>query len=326
LKYYVASHEGLLNNRVRTLLHSAIDDIGIFTLNKTDPSLEVLISSLQRRGQRESEASLFEFLDQCLTRVATKPVKYYDDLMATISRIRSPRVDAQDCNVGLLLVAIFEQWPFLVKSAPSHTLRTVTRWLSCYLDFSEQAGENMVVLTYFRNEIEQKISDDKARALLRKSMNGPAQLCSLQEPSILHDRGQTKANGLNTPITPPETIETETLLPPIPPEEVGQEHFSIDWTKKDVVQATLDGDVGTLVLHLCSNFEEVRKQALNNLRVILGNLEVGPPPSGMNMTKESRNQNLASGSRRMCFLEKSSTLLRHKTLCHTLQVLLQRVF
>lgn len=277
LKYYVASHEALPNNVVRTLLYSAIEDIGVFTLNKTGPSLEVLISSLRTKGHWESETSLFEFLDQCLIRLAKTPVKYYDDLMAIISQIGPRKVNAQDCNFGLLLVAVLEQWPFLVKSASSHTLQAVAGWLSCYLDFSKQEGENMVLLSYFRNEIEQKTGDDKARALLRKSTNGLAQFCSLQEPSVLHDRGQTKDNGPNTLITQPETAGTEMLLVPSPPEEVGQAHYSIDWTKKDVVQATLDGDVGTLVLCLCSNFEEVRKQALNNLRVVLGKLEVRPP-------------------------------------------------
>lgn len=204
--------------------------------------------------------------------------------MAIIYEIGSDDVDVKTCSIGLFLTAILEQWPFLVKSASSKNLQNVSGWLTRYLGFCMQAGENLIVLSYFRNQIQELVSDAKARSLLQTPLAEPEQLPLIRISSVLDDVDKRKAKDLTTLISQPETTRaqpetTGTGIPLEPsPVEVHDERCLTRWTKKDIGQATLDGDVGALVLCLCSKYEEVRKHALSNLRIILGKLEVCPLP------------------------------------------------
>ncbi len=320
LKYYVVNHKAQQSNIGRTLLQPAIDDISLSAPSTTVSFLEILVSSLRRTDQVETESFVFEYLDECLVRLAKKPVKYYDDLMAIIYQIGSDKAGVKNYSIGLLLVVILEQSPYLVKSKPSHNLHSVTKWLTRYLNISMQAGENHIVLSYFRNQIGQQLSDTTTSELLQKSLEEPEQLCFLNEPSLLHGLSRRKVSRPTKVVSQAETAKSGALEPPSPPIEVDDEHDLTRWAKKDIIQATLDGDVGALALCLCSKYEEVRKQALNNLRIVLGKLEVGKRLFRIDITKESRNPIIASGNRRTSFLGKLSMPLNYKHLCPILQV------
>lgn len=272
LKYLVANQEALPGSKVRTMLQQALDDIGFSTSTTTVSSLEVLISSLQR-DQCEVETSLFQFLDECLVRLAKKPVKYYDDLTAIVNEIESNDVEIKTGSIGLFLTVILEQWPFLVKSASSHDLRIITEWLNSYLVFGTQVGENTTVLSYFRKQIQKLVIDIKARSMLETPSEKPQQLTMIKLSTISDVTDQRKVKN-TTLASQPGTTETRIFLESCPPVEVHDERDLTRWSKKDMGQAMLDGDVGALVLCLCSKYEEVRKHALNSLRIILGKLEV----------------------------------------------------
>ena len=281
LKYHVANHEALPSHKVITILQQALDDIGFSTSTTEVSSLEVLISSLRRCAQGEANASLFEFLDECFVRLAKKPVKYYDDLMAIVCEIEATKAEVKTCSIGLFLTVIVEQWPFLIKSASSHNLQNVTRWLTRYLGFCMQAGENKGFLSYFCDQIQELINDDEARSILKMPLEGPEQSPMIRISKIPDDTNERKAKDLKPLTIQPgtsgaqiKTVGARVFLGPSPPSEVHDEHDLSKWTKKDIGQATLDGDVGALVLCLCSKYKEIRNHALNSVRIILGRLEV----------------------------------------------------
>lgn len=202
--------------------------------------------------------------------------------MAIIHEIGSDSADVRNCSIGLFLTVILEQWSFLMKSASSHNIQHISTWLTRYLGFSVQVGENASVLLYFRDQIQQRLSDVMAISLLQKPLEEPKQLPSVRIFSVSDTADEREAKGPVTIISQSETIRpqietnvTEISLQPSPPIEVHDERYLARWTKKDIEQAILDGDVGALILCLCSKYEEIRKQALNNLRIVLGKLEVG---------------------------------------------------
>lgn len=202
--------------------------------------------------------------------------------MAIIHEIGSDDANVRNCTIGLFLAVILEQWPFLMKSASSHTIQHITTWLIRYLGFSMQVGEDSNVLSYFRDQIQQRLSDVEAISLLEKPLEEPEQFPSARISSVLNTADEREVKGLVTVISQSETsgaqIEpnvTEASSQTSLPGEVDDERCLTRWTKKDIGQALLDGDVGALILCLCSKYEEIRKQALNNLRVVLGKLKVG---------------------------------------------------
>ena len=276
LKYHVANHGTLPSHKVRTTLQQALDDIGFSTSNTTVSSAEVLIHSLRRCGQWEAGASLFEFLDECLVRLAKKPVKYYDDFMEIIREIESNDAAVKTSSVGLFLTVIVEQWPFLVKSSSSHTLQNVTVWLNRFVGFCIHADENTILLSYFRNQIQKLVNDFEAVSILQTPFEELEQLPMMRIPTISDGMDDRKMEDRKIFISPPEirTTGLKIFREASPLLEVHDERDLTKWARKEVGQAMLDGDVGALVLCLCSKYEEVRKSALNSLKIIFGKLEV----------------------------------------------------
>lgn len=272
-------------NRVTNLLQPTLDDIAFLASNKTASSLQILLSSLRKSGQWEPEGTLYEFLDECLVRLAKKSVKYYDDLMTMIYETGCDYADVKNCSIFLFLAVVLEQWPFLVKSASSHHLQNVIGWLVRYLGCSTQAGENSTLLSYIRDRIQQQVSGDEARLLLQKPSKETERTPLTIMPSVLNSALGMNATEPISRFSKPETnarqsqsIRSEISVNSIPPAEVNHEYFLTAWTQKDIGQAILDGDVGSLVLCLCSKYDEVRRQALNDLKRILGKLKVGLLP------------------------------------------------
>lgn len=279
LKYHVANDGALPSHKVRTILQQALDDIGFSTSTTTVSFAEVLIHSLRRNGQWEAGASLFEFLDECLVRLAKKPVKYYDDLMEIVREIESSDAEVKTSSIGLFLTVIVEQWPFLVKSTSSHTLQNVTGWVNRFVGFCIHADANTILLSYFRNRIQKLVNDFEAVSMLLTPLEELEQLPMIRISTIPDSTDDHKIEGRNKFISPSESTHVKTTGPrifrdPSPPREVHDERDLTKWARKEVGQATLDGDVGALVLCLCSNDEEVRKSALNSLKIIFGKLEV----------------------------------------------------
>ena len=283
LKFHLINFDTLPSNSITALLQSSLDDIAFSTANATVSFLEVLVCSLRRSDQWKAEASLFGFLDECFTRLAQKPVKYYDDLMGILYEIGSDEAGLINCSIGLFLAVVLEQWSFLAKSASSCHLQNVSGWLSRYLNYLMHAGENLIVLSYFRKSIQQRVDEVGARLLLQTPSEDPVQTAIGRIPSNLGSSDKMNVIRPTSFSRQDDTIRTQfettgSAIPPPPslPVEVHDEHFVTSWTKKEIGRAILDGDVGILTLCLCSKYEEVRKQALNDLRIILGKLEVGP--------------------------------------------------
>lgn len=281
LKYYAANHQAISSHKIGTMLQQALDDIGFSSSTTTVSSLEVLTCSLRGNDQWKAEASLFEFLDECFVRLAKKPVKYYDDSVAVIYENKSNDEVVKPGSLGPFLYVILEQWPFLVKSASNHNLRNLTMWFTRYLGFCVQAGENTIVLSYYRNQIQQLVSDAEALSMLNLPLEKLEKLPEIRPSMISDDTDESKAIDLKLLTSQPETsmaqvkrTGTKVFLEPGPPSEVHDERDLSRWTKKEIRQATLDGDVGALVLCLCSKDVEIRNHALNSLRILLGNLEV----------------------------------------------------
>ena len=256
------------------MLQQALDDIGFSVSNTTVSSVEVLSSSLQTSSQWEAGPSLFEFLDECLVRLAKSSVKYYDDFMEIVRENESIDGEVKSSSIGIFLTVIIEQWPFLVNSASSHNLRNVVEWLNRFMGFCVHADKNTTFLSYFRHQIQNLVSDVGARSMLRTPLEELEQLPVIRVSTISDGPDARKIKNRKTLTSPPNRVHTSIFREPSPPLEAHDERGLTKWAKKDVGQATLDGDVGAQVICLCSKHEEVRKNALNSLKIIFEKLEV----------------------------------------------------
>jgi nucleolar pre-ribosomal-associated protein 1 len=81
----------------------------------------------------------------------------------------------------------------------------------------------------------------------------------------------------SSPSPPAEAEQRATIGPSVdleaPPEE-DEKHIGLTrWKKKDLSEAIDDGDIGELLLCLCSKHAEIRLQAINNTRQLMATLD-----------------------------------------------------
>lgn len=272
LRLYIVNPKADTEGHVKTLLRSIIDDTMILKQDTTYHPFDVLVLSLQDCAHAEVSNSLFEFVDNCILRCSRQPVKYYDDLTALVAAIRSSvGVEVDDCNIDLLLMTILDQWPFLMKSSATMFIESATKWLVRYLDLSMHTGGNITVLSNFRDQFVNQITEQGSQSLLEEALREP-------EDSGLHHvlREMKKENSTNLVVRLPKSRSDSLENFSIPELPVEGEDFPAlrKWVQKETPEAIRDGAVGQLILCLCSKHEEIRKQASAALRSFSGSLEV----------------------------------------------------
>ena len=264
------------DDRVKDLLQSIVVDTFLLNSATKVRSLDILMLSLQDYRTVHFSDPLFEFLDSCILRCVRKPVKYYEDLTALVSTIKPNVGEEYDCNIDLLLITIMEQWPFLVKSKSSDVVAEVTRWIVDYLDLSMHAGGNRAVLSRVRDQLKEHVVDKAGRALLQEALSKPREAGLAHQLQKMGKSSKEKEeSGAAVPIEENHADLDERLIISEMPQ--ADENCSIprNWSQMDFSDAIEDGEIGRLILCLCSKHEEIRKQAIITLRSFSEQLEVG---------------------------------------------------
>lgn len=228
---------------------------------------EVLLLSLQNVKRGLPSDSLFEFLDNCILRCLRKPVKYYDDLAASELRPTT-------CKIDLLMVTILDQWPFLIKSAKPLVLKEVTLWLVRYLDFLMHNDCSLALLSMIREKFMGQVRDKDICGLLEKALSVPTIYGTkdeLHKINRLHQKESNPLENLHLEIGAESNMDTE--VSQFPTED--EDHPAlIRWANMGISEAIKDGQIGELILCLCSKYEDIREQAIVNLRKFSGILQV----------------------------------------------------
>lgn len=275
LRLHVVSPNVYMEGHVEALLRSIIEETTILNQDVNYHRLGILVLSLQDCANAQASDSFFEFIDNCLLRCSRKPVKYYDDLTALVSAIRpSVGVEVNDCKIDLLLITILDQWPFLVKSAATIIIEAATSWLVRYMGLLMHTGSNMIVLSNIRDQFMNQVTSRKNRSLLEGALKEPAESSMQRDLRETNKFIQDKSANLvvHLPKSRPDSPE-HFSIPELPAE--GEDYPVLrKWIQKETPEAIIDGEVGQLILCLCSKHEEIRKQAIVALRSFSGGLEV----------------------------------------------------
>ena len=270
--------------KLRALLKTIVRESQILRSDVSMTSLDTLMLSLQGFEDRKASSRMFGFLDNCILRLVRKPVHYYDlltDLIAAAELDINPR----DCQVDLLLIAIMEQWHFLVKSADVTTLSYVSRWVirfievtnlgNGYVENSSLHGGTTMLLLHIRDRLKAETQDSTCRAMFEKTLEERPELGILKgvvaANTISGERRLSKSTG---PLPKTHPKPPKSLLPPGPPEEHEDHPGLHQWIRHEVQDAISDGHVKELILCLSSKYVEIRKQALLGVRAFMRKLEV----------------------------------------------------
>lgn len=223
-------------------------------------SFDALVKSL-KGSDGDALRSQLSFLDNCLTRLTKKPVLYLD-AMENLLGGRAAKASA-------LLATISEQWPFVVKAGNQEKEAAVAGWIASFLGLLKGAGEDDEALTTVRGTISDATENKSSRSALKKAFkktaDGPAVNSMEETGADLSSRGNQPQKRTHV-----DLIELFGKLPT----EV-ETHVALHkWEREDIEEALEHGTIGDLLIYLCSEHEEIRRQAYMAIGRFMAKLKV----------------------------------------------------
>jgi nucleolar pre-ribosomal-associated protein 1 len=281
LKLVVTSTEGDLYGGVKALLNDVLRDHDMLQMDTHPDALDVLLASLAPScGTSAPPEQILDFLDDCCARFIKAPIKYFDDLDAL--RLQKERQQSNSGPFSSLLMTFVEQWPFKGgKAEKGNPAEPLAQWLSKLLYLAKLVGEDEVLLEGVRDALissadatyQQVLKDcflwkmgkEKAKEALKAATGADFSGSERSTASPVPRKQETKA-------AKDSLVDLE-----LPPQE-DQKHAALHrWRKKDLDESIDDGDIGELLLCLCSQHQEIRLQAVSSIRQLMGKIEVSPP-------------------------------------------------
>ncbi|KAL4797533.1 ribosome 60S biogenesis N-terminal-domain-containing protein [Aspergillus venezuelensis] len=212
-------------------------------------SFSALLSSFEPSDSEILQHQL-GFFDNCASRIAKKPV-HYGDLLGSLVDASKP--------LSPLVAAVIEQWPFVVKSGNASNEKAVSEFIVNLLRNLSSAGENLRGLKNARDELANSTEDKKLKSRFKKSLKGAEEA----EQDVMDTQADTYV-AASAKKTDRQDVNLEEIFGSLPTE--GTEHSVLfRWDQKELEESLEEGRVSELLLCLCSEHEEVRRQALPNI-------------------------------------------------------------
>jgi nucleolar pre-ribosomal-associated protein 1 len=274
LKLVVTSTENNLYNGIKALLSDVLRDHDILQMDTHPDGLGVLLASLSPScGSLVPSQQVLDFLDDCCVRFIKGSIKYFDDLDAL--RLRKTRTDSSHGPFSPLLMAIVEQWPFKGGSAQKgNPAEPLAQWLSKLLYLCKLVGEDDVLLDSLVSSADSGYQQVLKDSFLWKMGKEKAKEALKMATGADFSGSETSVTSPIPQEQPKKNTKEEVIDLELPPQEDSKHGGLHRWRKKDIDESIDDGDIGELLLCLCSQHAEIRLQAVSNIRRLLAKIEV----------------------------------------------------
>ncbi|KAK3353096.1 ribosome 60S biogenesis N-terminal-domain-containing protein [Lasiosphaeria hispida] len=271
LKVCVDAPRGVSLDEIRQVLNFVAVEQQLVPAPTGHPGLLPLLETLQGLDQKKtgSVAHIWSFLDNCLTRCATTPIKYIELMKDLIQDVtEGSDKDVVGAVISPVTVAILEQMPFVVNAADPDVLGVLGRFLPKFLGFSVTVGECKPLLDVIYSKISELYKDAPAKLSHRRISDRLAFQYSPWPPA-----GDTTAQPANDPVTGRESKTSETdineeglrRILEVPDGLTTDNSALVKWTNKTVDELIDEGYAISLVTLLASGHTSIRKEALVNI-------------------------------------------------------------
>ena len=236
--------------------------------------LNWLLMSLESSQDWQPSERVYEFLQDCFTRLSKKGVKYLDDLQTLVekgyNKVSMHGID----KISVLYMVLMEQWPFMA-SANRYRVSNACRWILRLLGLSLNNGGDIKLLGRIRDNIISNTEDEECRLQLKEAFREPIQIDGQSWPD---EPNTSKPSKSEQPLggkeeEPSLPTKQSQSLPYLVDDET---HIGlIAWRKLKIEDAIKEGAVGQLILCLSSKLSDVRQQSLMALLTFMKTIEVG---------------------------------------------------
>ena len=279
LRFCVEQPKDCGESRWQDVLNMASNSVGLLNQEPMYPATNILVKSLQICSHDETPEKTYAFLDNCIARFVKAPVRYYDALDDLTANISSPRPRTPQGGFSPLIMTAIEQLPHSLSSKDREGSASILRWFASWLQLSAEHGGDKGLLEATSKCFQDRCSStDKAGArglgfdwksddgfaeIFLHTSNDSSASNQLQHEQTIPVSTRTKAkvdSGWNGDLE--AALLWETGLPPIDRSNLGL----TQWVRKTFPEIVEDNSLSMLVKCLCSEHQEVRKQALISLR------------------------------------------------------------
>ncbi|CAM1511149.1 Fc.00g086620.m01.CDS01 [Cosmosporella sp. VM-42] len=200
---------------------------------------------------------VWSFLDNCLNRCATSPIKYLD-LMETY---RQDSDVASGSTAALISVTMVEQLPFITSSTGSEELTSLAKFLSIYFNAWYRSKGCKAFTKVLYKRICENFSSPIKMAPLKKGSD----FVESEEDEEKADVEDVVDNKTKDRATVDSSTLEEMLHMPFVAEGEDDNTALTKWTTKNVEDLVEDGWAARLIRLLLSSHTNIRKEAFTNI-------------------------------------------------------------
>ena len=233
----------------------------------TDTGLRPVYRAAETLAKEDSEVSLdgvWSLLDNCVTKCAASPMKYLDLVPEYVGGGDQP---VSEIDTSLLTIALAEQLPFAVKSASGAELEMISKFLSGYLGYSVELGENEVWVKALVARMNSALPGKTKVALPKIIKEEGVEKKSKTKKSDNTKSGASKDSTWQGSSADASTISKEQLEEMLHEPFAGTEDNSAltKWVNKGIDDIIEDDYAVSLIRLLGSEHASIRIEALTNI-------------------------------------------------------------
>lgn len=251
-----------LHQLKKVLADVAVENQLVSAATRLKPFLQALTTSMNEISSEDME-KVWPFLDNCLSRCATSPIKYLDVLQ---NYLADENIDVQatadGCSFNLLTVAIAEQLPFIMESTDAQGLSSLSNFISLYFSaLYKKKGSDALKCVY--SKIEESFASRSVKLAGLGKRKIPKSITSgNQEDENDDEEGEDQNNGEKQTTMDEGKLEEALHIPFSSPEDTA---VLLRWHAKGVEDLVEDGLIASLIRLLASEHTNIRKEALTNI-------------------------------------------------------------
>ncbi|KAM0257504.1 hypothetical protein ACHAQJ_004318 [Trichoderma viride] len=251
-----------LHRLKKVLADVAVENQLLSAATRLKPLLQALTMIINEIDTEDME-KVWSFLDNCVSRCATSPIKYLDVLQSYLEDEKDGiQATADDRSFNLLAVAIAEQLPFIIDSTDAQGRASLSSFISIYFSaLYRKKGSDALKRVY--DKIDECFSSHSVKLVGLGKRKIPKNLISGSLEDENDDQeGQGQTNGEKQTGMDQGKLEEALHIPFSNPDDTG---VLLRWHTKGVEDLIEDGLIASLIRLLASEHTSIRKEALTNL-------------------------------------------------------------
>jgi nucleolar pre-ribosomal-associated protein 1 len=247
--------------KLRPVLASVATENQILQMQTSISALDSLILSLRTLRETSNAPAVYKYLDNCISRCATTPIKYIFALEEVSADVH--KTGDEQLPVSLLSLTITEQWAFMIKSVDEAALQEIAQFVARYFAASIKIKEDKKAIKYLVQKIAAETREGSAAQKIIKASRKLVDTVAVPEAQVKPLEAEKQEQS-----TAPSEGEKAQILAVMLGETTtpADDHKSlVKWTTKEVEEVIEDSYAAALIMLLSSEHLSVRKEAAINI-------------------------------------------------------------